>query len=107
MSADIWLANDTHVGWVCKMLLDGETITHIDAIENEGFHRLSQPIYLLRHKYKWPIETECFYDKGIPNLAHYRLVKGIDKSNLVKPPSYFKKRDDKNVSSTKIRYKRK
>lgn len=72
------------IAWACKALLEGRVITHATEFkECEGW-RLSGIIYVLRHRYGWPIVTER---RGKGRIGHYFLPTGTDTRKLELPPS--------------------
>ncbi len=72
MSGGLWFSSDTAIAWACKELIKGRTISHPGEIGEAGGWRLGAIVYVLRHRYKWPIVTER---RGPARIAYYRLGK--------------------------------
>ena len=56
-------------------LLNGRTLTPIEALNMFGAFRLSAVIYVLKNDYDMPIETEMVYEEGGKRYAKYYLKK--------------------------------
>jgi hypothetical protein len=56
-------------------LLNGHTLTPIEALNMFGAFRLSAVIYVLKNDYDMPIETEMVYEEGGKRYAKYYLKK--------------------------------
>ena len=56
-------------------LLNGHSITPIEALNMFGAFRLSAIIYVLKNDYDMPIETEMVYEEGGKRYAKYYLKK--------------------------------
>ncbi|WP_380054108.1 hypothetical protein ACFE33_12875 [Falsihalocynthiibacter sp. SS001] len=98
-----WHSNRTRVYWTCMALAQGRTINHMDEIGEVKGWRLGAIIHNLRHKYKWPIQTEY---KGPERIAHYRLTDSTDWHGLEFPRSAEAAREklkrNQNVAQTMI-----
>jgi hypothetical protein len=56
-------------------LLNGHSLTPIEALNMFGAFRLSAVIYVLKNDYDMPIETEIVYEEGGKRYAKYYLKK--------------------------------
>ena len=56
-------------------LLNGKSITPIEALNKFGAFRLSAIIYRLKYEYNMPIATEMVYEEGGKRYARYYLLK--------------------------------
>lgn len=81
MSGGLWFSSDTAIAWACKELIKGREISHPDEITEAGAWRLGAIVYVLRHRYKWPIVTER---RGAGRIAFYRLGKSDEPLELPK-----------------------
>ena len=72
MSGGLWFSSDTAIAWACHELIKGREISHPSEIAEAGGWRLGAIVYVLRHRYKWPIVTER---RGPARIAFYKLGK--------------------------------
>ena len=72
MKGGLWFSSDTAIAWACKELIRGREISHPDEIGEAGGWRLGAIVFVLRHRYRWPIVTER---RGPARIAYYRLGK--------------------------------
>ena len=70
MSGGLWFSSDTAIAWACRELIRGREICHPDEIGEAGGWRLGAIVYVLRHRYRWPIVTER---RGPARIAYYKL----------------------------------
>jgi hypothetical protein len=68
----LWFSSDTAIAWACRELIKGREISHPAEIAEAGGWRLGAIVYVLRHRYRWPIITER---RGPARIAYYRLGK--------------------------------
>jgi hypothetical protein len=83
-----WYSNETQIRWACRELLRGREISHAHEIAEANGWRLSAIIHNLRHRYNWPISTRY----GLNRIAYYKLGNEVDKLELEKPRSFYKKK---------------
>ena len=81
MSGGLWFSSDTAIAWACRELIRGREISHPDEIGEAGGWRLGAIVYVLRHRYKWPIVTER---RGPARIAYYRLGRADEPLELPK-----------------------
>jgi hypothetical protein len=81
MSGGLWFSSDTAIAWACRELIRGREICHPDEIGEAGGWRLGAIVYVLRHRYRWPIITER---RGPARIAFYRLGRADEPLELPK-----------------------
>lgn len=91
-----WYSGETQIRWACRELIKGREISHAHEIAEANGWRLSAIIWVLRHRYNWPVETRY----GDKRIAYYRLV-SVDINALEKPRSFHKKKEDARTSPFK------
>lgn len=64
---------DTQRAQIRAWLIEGNSITPIQALEMFGAFRLSSHIHALKNHYDMPIKTEMIYDDGGKRYAKYYL----------------------------------
>jgi hypothetical protein len=83
-----WYSGETQIRWACRELIKGREISHAHEIAEANGWRLAAIVWVLRHRYNWPIETRY----GENRIAYYRLVQNVDIDSLERPRSFHPKK---------------